>query len=179
MFTNYFQLYGSASPAIVTPGAQTSGGGDSSRKLAISFPTSGTATVHFTLRISNTRGEYNGSSSHVALDTKQQDKGDFGNVVSQDIAIPASSIYYSPSFTLTKVVNSGSAVPSDVRFTVSPAVNGQTEIHIPSGQSSVTVTDVNPDGSFVITEHRPAGYSFTSGTGTNCAIISDGVTTEP
>ena len=177
MFTNYFALLGSPAPAVVTPGAQSSSGGDWSQKLTIAFPTAGTATVQFTLRISNTGGDCNGSSSHVALDTLQQDKGDFGNIGSKDIPIPANSIFYSPSLTIAKIVDGGTAVASDFWFTVSPAVNGQAELHIPVGQTSVTITDVNPDGVFVITEHGPAGYTFTGGTGTNCTTTATGVMT--
>ena len=172
MFTNYFAQYGNTSPATVTPGTEGVSGNDWEQPLAVSFLAAATVTVQFTLRISDTGGNCNGSSSHVSLNTKNQTQGDFANIGSKDIPIPASSIYYSPSLTISKVVNGGSALASDFWFTVSPVINGQTELHIPVGQNSVTVQDVNPDGSFTITEHGPAGYEFEGGTGDNCNVTN-------
>jgi hypothetical protein len=90
----------------------------------------------------------------------------------ENVPIPVNQILVLPSITINKTVQQGSAVASDFSFNVSPSVNGQSTYTIPSGQSSVTVNNVNPDGSYTITESGPSGYVFTGGTGTSCTVVA-------
>ncbi len=178
-FTNYFSIDSvtPAGTATVTPaGAPVSvaGGGGSSdwqQQLNLNFSAGGNVTVEYVLQFSFTAGDCNGSSTHSAL-AAAQNAGDYKNTGAQTIPLPGSGILYAPSITINKTVSGGSAVPSDFSFTVSPAIGGQTVFHIPSGQTSVTIPNINPDGVFTITESGPAGYTMISGSGTNCVVTS-------
>ncbi len=119
-----------------------------------------TVYVLFCARLGVNASEYNGSS--LSIRTAQGGQ--------ENIPIPVNALLRRPSLTITKVVVGGTAQPSDFTFNVSPSVSGQTLISIPSGQSSVTIDNIFPDGTFTITENSVSGYSFTSGTGTNCTF---------
>ncbi len=184
-FTNYFAL-GSVTPAgiatvntVGSPISVASGGNNSQwqQPLDLNFTAAGTVTVVYTLRYSNTAGDCNGSSTHTLMGSPDN-PGDYSNTGAQSIPLPGSGILYAPSLTLTKIVDGGSAVASDFSFTVSPAINGVSTYYIPattSATGSVVIPDINPDGTYVITEHGPAGYTFSGGTGTNCSTTSPGV----
>lgn len=97
----------------------------------------------------------------------------------ENLAIPVNQILVLPSITVTKTVASGTALPSDFSFVISPNPNNGdgTSYTIPSGQNTVTIPNVNPDGTYTITESGPAGYTFTSGTGTGCSVVQSTVGT--
>lgn len=182
-FTNYFALKSVTPSGIATvttsgsPVTVVSGGSsDWQQTLNLNFTTAGTVTVEYTLQYSGTAGDCSGSSTHTALG-EAANPGQYSNTGAQTIPLPGSAILLAPSLTVTKTVVGGTALPSDFTFTVSPAINGQTTLSIPIGQNSVTVSNINPAGTFVITEHGPAGYVFSSGTGTNCSVTSSGVMT--
>jgi hypothetical protein len=88
-----------------------------------------------------------------------------------NMPIQGSALIELPNLTVTKVVSGGTATPDQWSFNVSPAVNGSSTLIIPSGQNSVTINNVQPDGNYVITENPgPADYVFTSGSGTFCTF---------
>jgi uncharacterized repeat protein (TIGR01451 family) len=119
-----------------------------------------TVYVIFCARLGLDASEYNGSS--LSIRTAQGGQ--------ENIPIPVNALLRRPSLTITKVVVGGAAQPSDFSFNVSPAINGQSVFNIPSGQNSVLIDNIFPDGSFIITENSASGYTFTSGTGTNCTF---------
>lgn len=185
-FTNYFDVL-SVSPSIatVTEGVQTlvnpNGANNDYYKqnLNVAFSAAGTVTVIVTLQLSNTAGDCTGSNVAARLAVPDTGSGDFGNVGAKSLPMSADSVLENPSLTISKTVATGAALPDDFYFTISPAITGiingvpvtnEDEIHIPEGQTSVTITEVNPDGVFTITEHGPAGYVFTGGTGTSCTV---------
>ncbi len=198
MFTEYFEIVDEGD-ADVIQGLTSSGGGDWHTSLKISLDANESTTVIFKLRLTNTAGECNGSSSHVSLNTPAAGiRGDFGNVGNKDIPIPASSIYYSPSLTLAKQVVGGTATASDFYFTTSPSVIGvvggvettSSEFHIPTTTNqtgSTTITDVNPAGTFTITEHASDAYTGqyeldvaatqAANVSTGCVLNADGTMT--
>ena len=73
------------------------------------------------------------------------------------------------SITVTKVVDSGSAAPNEWCFNISPNPNSET---LPKCPTTNTVSFANlPAGSYSITETNTVnGYSFASGSGTNCTF---------
>lgn len=89
-----------------------------------------------------------------------------------NLPIQGAELLKLPSLTIQKTVSGGTAKADQWAFDVAPAVNGQTHLTIPANQSSITIPNVSPDGTYVITESLggPANYSFTSGEGTNCAF---------
>jgi uncharacterized repeat protein (TIGR01451 family) len=95
----------------------------------------------------------------------------------ENVPIPVNSILVLPSITINKTVTQGGALPSQFSFNVSPSINGQSSFSIASGQSSVTIPNVNPDGVYTITESGPSGYHFTGGTGTSCSQVANSVGT--
>jgi hypothetical protein len=89
------------------------------------------------------------------------------------------------SLTISKVVvndDTGSAAPDDFSFVISPAIDedGDTIVDdgiltIPTGESSVTFQNI-PDGQYSIVEVAQDGYSFSSGSGTNCSFDGETAT---
>ena len=130
-------------------------------------PNGATVNVLTCGRLGLDASEYNGSS--LSIRTVQGG--------AENVPIPVNQILVLPSITITKAVTQGAALPSDFTFTVSPAVNGLATYSIPVGQTSVTIPNVNPDGTYTITESGPAGYRFTGGTGTSCTVVAGSVGT--
>ncbi len=84
----------------------------------------------------------------------------------KDVGIQTSGIIQLAQITVTKTVDSGSANPNQWCFTISPDPNSQSgTICGPSG-----IFTGLPTGSYTITESSVNGYSFASGTGTNCTF---------
>lgn len=168
-FTNYFNIK-SVTPSglatVTTSGSPTVVSGDYRQALNLNFSSSGSVVVVYTLKISDDASDCNGSSSSVRLG-ETATPGDYSNTGVENIPAPA-KVFKNPSIKITKNVASGSALPSQFSFTVSPAINGVSVFNIPAGQTSVTINKVNPDGIYTITESGPSGYLFTGGTGTNC-----------
>ena len=71
--------------------------------------------------------------------------------------------------TVTKVVDSGSATADQWCFTVTGPNSYNLTQCVPSGQSSVDFIGLQ-SGSYTVTESNVAGYSFASGSGTNCTF---------
>lgn len=103
----------------------------------------------------NGAASYSGSSLHMKLLSPNKDVG-----------INPSAIIELAQITVTKVVDSGSANANQWCFNISPDLNGQSgAICGPSG-----IFTGLPTGSYTITESSVNGYSFASGTGTNCTF---------
>jgi uncharacterized repeat protein (TIGR01451 family) len=132
-----------------------------------SVPAGATVNVLLCGRLGLDASEYNGSS----LSIRTVEGG------AENVPIPVNSILVLPSITITKTVTQGGALPSDFSFNVSPSVNGQSTFSIPVGQTSVTVNNVNPDGTYTVTESGPAGYKFTGGSGTACTVVAGSLNT--
>ncbi len=130
-------------------------------------PNGATVNVLTCGRLGLDASQYNGSS--LSMRTVQGG--------AENIPIPVNAILILPSITITKTITQGTALPSDFSFNVSPAVNGQSSYSIPVGQTSVTVPNVNPDGTYTVTESGPAGYRFTGGTGTSCTVNAGSIGT--
>ena len=133
----------------------------------LNVPAGVTVNVLLCGRLGLDASEYTGSS--LSLRTVQGGQ--------ENVPVPVNQILALPSLTLQKTVASGTALPSDFSFTVSPAVNGQSTYSIPVGASSLTIPNVNPNGQFTVTETGPAGYLFTSGTGTSCVVSTSTLNT--
>ncbi|MDF1496612.1 MAG: hypothetical protein P1P90_00955 [Patescibacteria group bacterium] len=89
--------------------------------------------------------------------------------------ILGSALLQLPSLTIQKNVADGTATPDMWSFNVSPMINGLSVYNIPTGESSVTINNIDTEGAFSITEGAGAdGYSFAYGEGTNCEF--DGAT---
>jgi hypothetical protein len=171
-----------SSPTVETNGGLSiegqnlSSGFDWVQKLDVSFSGSGTAVVNYTLTLSNEAGNCGGSSTHTTL-ANASPKGGFANISNRTVPMPAGNILILPSITINKSVTSSTALPEDFTFTVAPAINGQTEFEIASGESSVFIDNVDPSQNYTITESGPSGHTFTGGTGSNCNTVQDSVGT--
>ena len=88
----------------------------------------------------------------------------------ENIPIPVNQLLILPSITIVKNVSGGTATADQWSFNVSPAIGGISTYPIPSGQNSVVINNVSPDGAYTITESGPSGYNFSSGSGTNCTF---------
>lgn len=119
-----------------------------------------TVYVAFCARLSLDASDYNGSSLSIRT----------AGAGAENIPIPVNSLLKRPSITLTKVVATGNALPSDFSFTVTPSINGQSVFDIPDGKDSVLIDNVYPDGAYKVVESGPSGYSFASGDGTSCVV---------
>lgn len=98
----------------------------------------------------------------------------------EDISyIKKSSIKRLPTLTLEAQVNQAGAVPSQFSFQVSPSINGVSNFPIPAGKTKVVIKNVPPEAAYTITETGPTGYSFTSGSGTNCSFSGSTATATP
>src|SRR5262249_28742648 len=71
--------------------------------------------------------------------------------------------------TVTKVVDSGSATPDQWCFTATGPNNYNQTLCIPTGGNSVSFVGLDT-GSYTVTESSVSGYSFASGSGTNCTF---------
>lgn len=155
--------------------------GDSSTQITINFTANNSTPVlawggHIAAEsdwgIGNGASAVNGAPYHQRVLNMDGAPGT-GN---QDRSLQASAVILLPYITITKVVQSGTALPSDFSFTINPAVNGTATYGIPYGQNSVTIFNVTPDGNYTITESGPTGYGFVSGTGSNCTFSSSTAT---
>jgi len=107
----------------------------------------------------NGAASYQGASLHMKLL--------FPN---KDVSISPAAIIELATVTVQKIVDSGSATPDQWCFNISPNPNIETLPKCPtSGSDTVTFLDLST-GSYQITETSVAGYSFASGTGTNCTF---------
>ncbi|MCH7492979.1 hypothetical protein IID19_05360, partial [Patescibacteria group bacterium] len=116
--------------------------------------------------------DWNGAQLHVRL-VEGVEQESIGN---KEVPIQVIKILKLPSLTIEKEVISGDATADQFSFNVSPAINGQSIFNIASGDSSVFIDNISPDGNYTVTENGPANYQFVSGSGTNCTFVSDTAT---
>lgn len=124
-----------------------------------------TAVIYWNSLLSLDAADWNGASLHFRLVEGVEGE----KVGNKEVPIQVNQILYLPSLTLTKVVDSGSATPDEWFFNVSPAINGQSQFNIPTGENSVIIPNV-PNGDYVVTEDGgAANYQFNGdGPNTNC-----------
>jgi uncharacterized repeat protein (TIGR01451 family) len=128
------------------------------------LPTEETVEVMFCGQLGQDASEYgHGASMSVRV----------GHGGAQNTPIRAGELLQLPSLTITKLVQGGSATPSDFQFRINPAINGTSIYSIPQGQSSVTIDNIPLDGTYSITEQGVSGYRFAEGSGTNCVFTNE------
>ncbi len=120
-----------------------------------------TVYLTFCARVGVDASLYNGGA---ALSIRSAQGGN------ENVPIPVNQLLALPSITITKTVNGGPNTANDFTFTLNPDVNGHVGPYSITNGSSVTIDNVNPDGNYSITESGPNGYTFFSGTGTNCSF---------
>ena len=158
------------SPTVTKFGSPVDAGEDWEQSLDVGFSAKGNSTVNYTLKLSNEAGECNGSSQHTQL---AKVSGDFKNIGSMTVPIPAKDIIELPEIYVEKWVDTNSDGQVDRR-----ATQGEWSFKLDNGtpvatdaNGKVTFTNVTPDGNHTITESNgPAGQTFLSGSGTNCTF---------
>ncbi|HET9771157.1 MAG TPA: hypothetical protein VFS16_09735, partial [Acidimicrobiia bacterium] len=90
----------------------------------------------------------------------------------KNVGIKTEAIIQLATVSVTKVVDSGTAAPSDFCFTLSPNPNGVTMPACPPAGSDTVDFVGLPTGTYTVAEAGVAGYSFASGTGTNCTFTA-------
>src|SRR5437588_6491850 len=142
--------------------------------LDVSFADAGEAVVNNQRKLSPTAGDCSGSSQHSRLNalTGVDETGQ------QNVPVPANQVIELPNITVTKLVDRGTgsfvtAAAGEYCFTLD---SGTCTAIDSSGQ--VTFTAVS-DGAHTVTESSNlahAGYTFDSGTGTNCVFSGSAAT---
>jgi uncharacterized repeat protein (TIGR01451 family) len=177
-FDNYFVLgtisnVSGTSPAVsVASGPTADSFGTSNGEwvvtLDINASAAGEAVVNYQLKLSSQAGDCSGSSQHSRLSP-----GDgVSQTGQQNVPVPANQIIELPNITVTKLVDRGTG-------TFVPANAGEYCFTHDSG--TCTAIDSNgqvvfsavSDGAHTITESnnlQNSGYTFDSGTGTNCTF---------
>src|SRR5439155_7711780 len=178
IFDNYFVLgtisnVSGTSPSVsVASGPTADSFGTSNGEwvvtLDINASAAGEAVVNYQLKLSNQAGDCSGSSQHSRLNA-----GDgVSQTGQQNVPVPASQVIELPNITVTKLVDRGTG-------TFVPANAGEYCFTMDSG--TCTAVDSNgevvftavSDGPHTITESnnlQNSGYTFDSGTGTNCTF---------
>jgi uncharacterized repeat protein (TIGR01451 family) len=178
-FDNYFALLGTPTNVSGTsPGVSVASGptadsfgtsnGEWVVTLNINASAAGEAVVNYQLKLSNQAGDCSGSSQHSRLSP-----GDgVSQTGQQNVPVPANQVIELPSITVAKLVDRGTG-------TFVPANAGEYCFTMDSG--TCTAVDSNgqvvftavSDGPHTITESnnlQNSGYTFDSGTGTNCTF---------
>lgn len=149
--------------------------------LFVEYPTTfdhpaGGATVNYTLQLSDEAGDCNGSSQHSRLNPAG---GTLEQSGQQNVPVPANQVIELPELTIIKNVLTGTANENQWCFTVSPSINGNSLFCINDATYGNNVDRVvipniniadNTSANYTITESGPAGYAFTSGSGTSCTF---------
>src|SRR5438034_2062273 len=177
-FDNYFALgtianVSGTSPTVgVASGPTADSFGTSNGEwvvtLNVSFPAAGQAVANYQLKLSNEAGDCSGSSQHSRLSP-----GDgVSQTGQQNVPVPANQIIELPDITVTKLVDRGTGtfVPADAGEYCFTLDSGTCTAIGAGGQ--VTFASVS-DGAHTITESSNLahpGYTFDSGTGTNCTF---------
>ena len=113
----------------------------------------------------NGAGSFPGSSLHMGLASP-----------SKTASINPDAIIQFAQITVQKVVDSGTATPSQFCFSINPIPAGETSPKCPiapgdtvifAGAGGATNVPVN----YTITEVGPAGYAFVGGSGTSCSFL--------
>ena len=177
-FDNYFALgsvenVAGTSPTVgVASGPTADGFGTSNGEwvvaLNVSFAGAGQAVVNYQLKLSNSAGDCSGSSQHSRLSPLDG----VSQTGQQNVPVPANQIIELPGITVTKLVDRGTGtfVPADAGEYCFTLDAGTCTAIDANGQ--VTFATVS-DGAHTITESSNlahAGYTFDSGTGTNCTF---------
>jgi len=178
-FDNYFALLGTpenvsgTSPTVgVASGPTADSFGTSNGEwvvtLNVDFAAAGSAVVNYQLKLSNQAGDCNGSSQHSRLSPLDG----VSQTGQQNVPVPANQVIELPSITVTKLVDRGTgtfvaAAAGEYCFTLDSGTCTAID-----GSGQVTFNAVT-DGPHTITESSNlahAGYTFDSGTGTNCVF---------
>jgi uncharacterized repeat protein (TIGR01451 family) len=177
-FDNYFVLGTISNVSGTSPGVSVASGptadsfgtsnGEWVVTLNINASAAGEAVVNYQLKLSNQAGDCSGSSQHSRLSP-----GDgVSQTGQQNVPVPANQIIELPNITVTKLVDRGTG-------TFVPANAGEYCFTLDGG--SCTAIDANgqvvfstvSDGAHTITESnnlQSSGYTFDSGSGTNCTF---------
>jgi hypothetical protein len=173
-FANYFVLgavtnVSGTSPTVGVASGPTAVAGEWVVTLDVAFSDAGEAVVNYQLKLSNEAGDCNGSSQHSRL-TPGDNVSQTGQ---QNVPVPANQIIELPNITVAKLVDR-----SDGAGFV-PAGAGEYCFRLDAGtctaidaSGQVVFANVS-DGAHTITESSNlahAGYTFDSGTGTNCVF---------
>jgi uncharacterized repeat protein (TIGR01451 family) len=177
-FDNYFVLgtvdnVSGTSPTVgvasgPTPDSFGTSSGEWVVTLNVAFAAGGEAVANYQLKLSQEAGECNGSSQHSRLNPLDG----VSQTGQQNVPVPANQIIELPNITVTKLVDRGTgtfvaAEAGEYCFTLD---SGTCTAIDASGQ--VTFSNVS-DGAHTITESSNLahpGYTFDSGTGTNCVF---------
>jgi uncharacterized repeat protein (TIGR01451 family) len=178
-FDNYFALLGTptnvsgTSPAVsVLTGPTADAFGTSNGEwvvtLKIEASAAGEAVVNYQLKLSNQAGDCSGSSQHSRLSAGEG----VSQTGQQNVPVPANQIIETPNITVTKLVDRGTGtfVPANAGEYCFTLDSGSCAAIDSSGQ--VVFSNVS-DGAHTITESnnlQNSGYTFDSGTGTNCTF---------
>jgi uncharacterized repeat protein (TIGR01451 family) len=177
-FDNYFVLGTISNVSGTSPGVSVASGptadsfgtsnGEWVVTLNINASAAGEAVVNYQLKLSNQAGDCSGSSQHSRLSP-----GDgVSQTGQQNVPVPANQIIELPNITVTKLVDRGTG-------TFVPANAGEYCFTLDSGgctaidASGQVVFSAVSDGPHTITESnnlQSSGYTFDSGTGTNCTF---------
>jgi uncharacterized repeat protein (TIGR01451 family) len=177
-FDNYFVLGTIDNVSGTSPGVSVASGptadsfgtsnGEWVVTLNINASAAGEAVVNYQLKLSNQAGDCSGSSQHSRLSP-----GDgVSQTGQQNVPVPANQIIELPTITVTKLVDRGTG-------TFVPANAGEYCFTLDSGtctaidSSGQVVFSAVSDGPHTITESnnlQNSGYTFDSGTGTNCTF---------
>jgi uncharacterized repeat protein (TIGR01451 family) len=179
-FSNYFVLgattnVSGATPSVGVASGPTASAGEWVVTLDVAFSAAGEGLVNYQLKLSNEAGDCNGSSQHSRL-TPGDGVSQTGQ---QNVPVPANQIIELPNITVAKLVDRAdgagfvAASAGEYCFTLDSGTCMPIDA---SGQ--VVFTNVG-DGAHTITESANlahAGYTFDSGTGTNCTFTGSTAT---
>jgi LPXTG-motif cell wall-anchored protein len=90
----------------------------------------------------------------------------------KNVGIKTEAIIQLATVSVKKVVESGSATPDQFCFILAPNPNGVTMPACPPAGGDTVAFVGLPTGTYAVTEAGVAGYSFASGTGTNCTFAA-------
>jgi len=179
-FTNSFVLgavdtTSGATPTVGVASGPIADSGEWVVTLDVAFSGVGEAVVNYQLKLSNEAGGCNGSSQHSRLSP-----GDgVSQTGQQNVPVPANQLIQLPDITVAKLVDRADGAG------FVPASAGEYCFTLDGGSctpidSSGQVVFVNvTDGAHTITESSNSlhsGYTFDSGTGTNCTFNSSTAT---
>jgi uncharacterized repeat protein (TIGR01451 family) len=183
-FANYFVLgtiansSGTSPTVSVATGPTADSFGTSSGEwvvtLNVNFSAAGEAVVNYQLKLSNQAGDCSGASQHSRLNALDG----VSQTGEQNVPVPANQIIELPNITVTKLVDRGTgtfvaANAGEYCFTLD---SGTCTAIDASGQ--LVFANVS-DGTHTITESnnlQNSGYTFDSGTGTNCTFVGSTAT---
>jgi uncharacterized repeat protein (TIGR01451 family) len=144
---------------------------DASRHYSVmlqNVPSKATVYVLFCARLDLDASQYGGGAQ---LSVRTVEDG------AENVPIQVSKLLVLPKLTLTKIVEGGTATADQWSFHISPAINGVSDFPIADGEDTVVIDNIEPDGTYAITESGPSDYQFKSGSGENCVFDGSAATT--